>query len=519
MVRRRAALSLASLPCVLFAGVTAAQQPPPEAEQPRGLVTHEAGAFEGYTLFAPLRSHATVLVDMDGHVVHRWPGTLDPSAVYLLDDGSLLRSVRIEPNKTFQGGGICGRVERVAWDGTTVWSYDLANEDQTSHHDAFPMPNGNVLLIAWEFRYREDVLAAGRAPDKTPDKGFWPDALLEVKPTPPSGGEIVWEWHVWDHLVQDTDRELDHYGSVADSPGRIDINADHRDAPAMSAEELEKQKELEEQMRALGYSGGGDEEDDAPTAPATAPAAGSPAAAALANGPGSDWLHVNGVAYDPVHDLVMLSTPNFSELWIVDHSTTTEQAASDRGGKHGHGGDLLWRWGNPSNYGAGTAADRRLFFQHNPQWIAQGLPGAGHVLVFNNGQGRPGGEHSSVDELELPLDAQKGFQREPGKPFGPAAPVWSYSAPEPASFYGSFISGCQRLPNGNTMICEGPKGRLFEVTPSGKIVWEYWNEHGGDSTSTDNAGGVDAKALFRATRIAPDHPALKGRKLEPEATR
>jgi hypothetical protein len=515
MARRLSVRSLLPFPCVFLAGVAVAQATAPEAERPRGVVTSEAGAFQGYTMFAPLRSHATVLIDMQGRVVHRWPGTMEPSAVYLLDDGSLLRSVRIEPNKTFRGGGICGRVERVAWDGTVVWSYDLASEDQTHHHDAFPMPNGNVLVIAWEFRYREDVLAAGRAPVKVPDKGFWPDALLEVKPTLPSGGEVVWEWHVWDHLVQDLDPELDRYGSVADSPGRIDINADHRDEPPMSAEEREKQEQLEEEMRALGYTGGDEEEEETPAAPAP----GTPAAAAAADGVGSDWLHTNAVAYNATLDLVMLSTPHLSELWIVDHSTTTDEAASDRGGKRGHGGEILWRWGNPRTYGAGTAADQRLFFQHNAHWIPEGLPGGGHVLVFNNGQGRPGGEHSSIDELALPFDAEHGFQREPGHPFGPTEPAWSYAAPQPADFYGSFISGCQRLPNGNTLICQGPDGRLFEVTPAGAIVWEYWNEHGGDAPSSDGGGGVSAAALFRATRIAPDHPALKGRKLEPEPAR
>lgn len=476
-----------------------------EAPRPRGLVRHEAGACAGYTLIAPLTDSTVSLIDMEGRVVHRWPGTHPTGSVYLMDDGSLLRCVRIEDNPVFEGGGIAGRLERVDWDGTIAWSYEIANEDQTQHHDLEPLPNGNVLVIVWEFRYREDVLAVGRAAEATPDKGFWPDAVLELRPIAPDGAEVVWEWHAWDHLVQDHDPEADRHGSVPDHPGRLDVNVDHRDRPPLTPAEIAAQEELERQMAALGYTGGGDDEEDAAAA---APAPGA------ARGHGSDWLHTNAVDYDPVHDLVLLSSPHLSEIWIVDHSTTTEEAADDRGGRFGKGGEILWRWGNPRNYGAGDDGDRRLYYQHNAQWIDAGLPGAGHVLVFNNGGGRPDGDWSSVEELELPLDAGKGFAREPGQAFGPTGAVWTYSDRE--TFFGSFISGCQRLANGNTLICQGPQGRVFEVTPDGTIVWEWWNELGGDLQP--GGGGVDRQALFRAPRVAPDHPGLRGLTPAPPAT-
>ncbi len=334
--------------------------------------------------------------------------------------------------------------------------------------------------------------------------------MYEVKPTLPEGGEIVWEWHVWDHLVQDFDPAADNHGSVADHPELLDLNYDHRGAPALSAEERAKQAELAEQMRALGYSGGGDDGEDEEGDPAAQVTA--PAAPAGGNGNGSDWLHTNAIDYNPALDLIVLSSPNLSEVWILDHSTTTDQAAGHRGGRYKKGGDILWRWGNPKNHGGGTAAERKLFFQHNVQWIPAGLPGAGHLLVFNNGQERPGGECSSVDELVLPFEPEKGFTRE-GRAFGPAAPVWSYRASDPASFYAPFISGCQRLPNGDTLVCDGPQGRVFEVTPAGEIVWDYWNPFGGDLSTS----GVSGNALFRATHIAPEHPGLKGRTLAPHA--
>ena len=480
------------------------QTPPPAAEEARGLRARTAEALPGYTLIAPLSSHHTYLLDLDGQPVQRWTSAYGPSSVYLLDDGSILRTARLEDNKTFAGGGICGRLERIAWDGTLVWSYELASEDQTSHHDALPMPNGHVLLIAWEFRFREDQLAVGRDPAHVLDKGLWPDAVLEIKPTLPEGGEIVWEWHAWDHLIQDSDEGAEHYGSIPEHPELLDINYDNRGAPALTTEEKKKQEELAEQMRAVGYAGGDEEEDDA--------SAGPQALAPPAGGNGSDWLHTNAISYDPGLDLIAVSSPELSEIYVLDHSTTSDQAASHKGGKYGKGGDLLWRWGNPQNHGAGTEAERKLFYQHNVQWIAPGLPGAGHLLVFNNGQGRPDGEHSEVLELALPFEPGKGFTKS-GRAFGPEQPAWSYAAPDKASFYSAFISGCQRLANGNTLACEGPKGRIFEVTSAGAIAWEYWNAFGGDLK--DQGGGTDAHALFRATRIALDHPALKGRTLAP----
>src|SRR5262249_38315392 len=157
------------------------------------------------------------------------------------------------------------------------------------------------------------------------------------------------------------------------------------------------------------------------------------------------------------------------------HSTTKAEAAGHKGGRGGKGGDLLYRWGNPRAYRAGTKADQKLFMQHNAHWIPKGYPGEGHLLLFNNGNGRQGGNYSSVDELVLPVDAQGRYACKPGAAYGPDKPVWSYAAPNKSDFYSSFISGTQRLPNGNTLICSGANGTIFEVTPSKEVVWKYVN--------------------------------------------
>jgi hypothetical protein len=249
-------------------------------------------------------------------------------------------------------------------------------------------------------------------------------------------------------------------------------------------------------MRQVGYVGGGEPDKADAAAPGT---------------PGprdGDWLHTNAVDYLPGQDLIVLSTPHLSELWIIDHGTTTAEAAGSRGGRRGHGGDLLWRWGNPRIWGQGGEGDQRLFAQHDARWLPSAA-GELRLLVFNNGGERPGGEsYSSVDELVLPFDGER-FVRDEGRPFGPDAPAWSYS--DKPAFFSGFISGAQRLPNGNTLICEGAKGRVFEVTADGRIVWDFWNPLGGEAPPSPQGGKAPPKALFRATRLAADHPGLKAR--------
>src|SRR6185503_17477846 len=146
-----------------------------------------------------------------------------------------------------------------------------------------------------------------------------------------------------------------------------------------------------------------------------------------------------------------------------------------------------------------------LFFQHQADWVRPGLPGAGNVTLFNNGLGRPDGRFSSLEELVLPFVSEHGFARAPDAAFGPPKPAWSYADPTPGRFYSFFISGCHRLANGNTFVCAGPQGRMFEVTPAKEIVWEYWNTEGGELENVFNTGRVNLvknkTAIFRATKL------------------
>jgi hypothetical protein len=471
----------------------AAQATPAADEKsavPRGLRLASKEAEPGYVLYAPLLSDTTYLIDGQGAVVHTWKSDYSPSGTaYLLDNGNLLRGGREPELKVFQGGGQGGRIQEFTWDGQLVWDWKYADENQLLHHDIEPLPNGNILAIAWEAKSAQEASRVGRRPDLTPQKGLWPDKIIEIERRPPNDARIVWEWHMWDHLIQNYDPDKVGYGNPAQHPELIDINGD-REPPKIDPAELAR-------LKALGYVPADAKQSDV----------------------SADLLHINAIAYNAELDQIALSTPRYHEIWIIDHSTTTEQAAGHVGGRWKKGGDLLYRYGNPQTYARGGKDQQTFFGQHDIRWIAPGLPGAGHLMVFNNNAKSSDGTHSAVWEWAPPTNPDGSYIVPAEGPLGPAEPSWKYEAPDKKSFHSGFISGAHRLPGGNTIICSGADGRIFEVTREGKIVWEYWDPYSGQVRLKDGAMpqpvGENTFAVFRATKIPPHHPALAGRKLQP----
>jgi hypothetical protein len=371
---------------------------------------------EQVNLFAPLESTTTYLMDNDGTILHTWESTYRPgNSVYLDQDGSIIRTGSVQSNR-FTAGGAGGAVQRISWNGDLLWDYIYANDQHLQHHDIEILPDGHILMIAWELKSQQDCLAAGRNPELVTPKGLWLDSVIEIEPTGLNTGDIVWEWHLWDHLIQNNDTSKANFGQVADHPERVHFNFSRNNK--------------------------------------------------------EDWTHINSIDYNPALDQIVLSVHNFSEIWIIDHSTSMEESASHSGGIRGKGGDLLYRWGNPIAYEKGTGNDQKLFAQHDAEWIADGYPGAWHMLIFNNGTGRPGGGYSSVDELVLPLCDDGSYAPAGESAYEPDEAIWRYSADGP-SFFASFISSSQRLLNGHTLICDGPAGHFFEVTEDGSTLWEY----------------------------------------------
>lgn len=453
---------------------TGASSPDPArkaAAQVFELSVNDPRAFAGYTLLAPMQSRTTYLIDMQARVVQSWESDRRPAlGTWLLDNGHLLRTGALpEVESDFSSAGSGGRVQEFSWDGKLVWDFTFYTDKLCPHHDLVRLPNGNVLMIVAEQLTAPEAMALGHRPSRG-NRPVLLECLVEIKPTGKTTGKVVWKWHLRDHLVQDHDRSKANYGNVAEHPELVDINY-----TADTPEALLGTKDGVDKLRSIGYVGRG------PAARSASPI----------------WAHFNSVAYHPELDQVMVSVREFSEIWILDHSTTTAEAAGRSSGSSGRGGDLLFRWGNPRTYRAGGRAAQRLFSQHDAQWIARGLPGAGHVLVFNNGNARQGTAHSSVDELVLPVDSEGRYARPAGAAFGPDQPIWSFSE---LGWYSAMISGAQRLPNGNTLICSGMDGALTEITREKEVVWRC-------TIPTSRA------SLFRVQRYGRDYPGLAGQKL------
>ena len=459
---------------VLLATVAAALGGAPlQAQQTVGLFLDTEDAHEGFTLWNP-RFEASYLINNEGRVVHSWDTALRPgNTSYLLPNGQLLRTARDGPAVPirFDQGGSGGRIEDIDWDGTVSWSYLYSDDTVRHHHDVEPLPNGNVLMIAWELKTDAEAIAAGRDPALLSEGELWPDHIIEVEPVGATGGTIVWEWHVWDHLIQDFDGAKANFGVVADHPELLDIN----------------------HVRDTGDPGS------------------------------ANWMHMNAINYNAEFDQILFGSPRLHEIYVIDHSTTTAEAAGHTGGTFGKGGDFLYRWGNPQAYDRGVADDQKLFNQHHVHWIEPGLPGAGNILIFNNGRNRlgPDGDYSSVDEIAPPVDGSGNYTLVGGSAYGPTDPVWTYFATPKADFFSRGLSGAQRLPNGNTLIVEGrgattnQAGNFFEVTDAGVTVWQYVNP-------VANAGPISQGVLpdsdhnvFRILRYPVDYSGFDGQDLTP----
>ncbi|HEX6312899.1 MAG TPA: aryl-sulfate sulfotransferase [Acidimicrobiia bacterium] len=423
---------------------------------PAGLVSSADGTFGGYTLYSPLTQETTYLVDIEGNVVHEWQHETQPGLYqYLEESGNLLRTGRARIPSRINGNGFGGVVEELDWDGNVVWSFEYGNDDVMQHHDIERLPNGNVLILAWEYYSADEAIAAGRDPELLPDDAVWADHVVEYDP---NADAIVWEWRVWDHLVQDFDETKENFGDVAENPQKIDINY----SPDQSLQE-----------------------------------------------PGeADWNHANSVAYNAELDQIAISLRSFDEFWVIDHGTTTEEAA-------GPAGDLLFRYGNPATYGKEDVADQELYAQHDVEWIEDGFDGAGNLLVFNNG--RPDlRAYSSVDEV-VPVMEDGEYVLDDDGAFA-AAIERVYPQGEEDEFFAAIISGSQRLPNGNTLVTYGTHGRVVEVTPDGEEVWDYINPYFTLRPQTPRGNlnfELQPWRIFRAERYPEDYPAFEGRDLTP----
>jgi hypothetical protein len=446
----------------------------------------------GYLLFSSwprLEEYEyTYLVDTDGNVVNMWKtvppvyeghGYILEKTARLTETGSIIQGLSNAAHR-YEGERV---IQELDWDGNLVWEFSDPREGYRYHHNFKRIWNNH--LNDWTIIYtaqfpmtQEQAVAAGGDPSVEWDAA--PDGVVEVD----RNGNVVWEWWSLDHVVQDRNREWPNYGVLADTPGRFDLN--------------------------------------------------------WGDGISGDFTHQNALDYNQTFDQIVVNNDRMGELYVIDHGGTfvVGDFEASKAAAAGPGGDIIFRWGNPGLYDSGevptynadgnvtSEGDRLLFHHHDTQWIKEGLPGAGNLLIFDNGSRRAGAYYSRLIEVDPYAGAY------PNAPYlpemeagGPAEQVvWSFASRNPNSFFSHNISGVQRLANGNTMGVAGRQGHVFQVTPDGDVVWEYivpvmtGLPEGAtpDQVFRKTMSDTDDNSIFTAHWIAPDHPGLVGKDLTPQ---
>jgi hypothetical protein len=371
----------------------------------------------GYTLLSNYSNvNDVVLLNNSNNLVNVWTNSYPMgAAAYLQNDGSLIKLGSVN-NTNFNRGGSGGNMQKLDWNNNVTWNFDYSSTNFCLHHDIAIMPNGNILAIAWEIIPEKEALDLGRNPANLRSNAnnvVWSETILELAFKNNNEIEIIWKWNVKDHLIQDFDPKKLNYGIIANHPEKINFNYPANDDP--------------------------------------------------------DWLHFNSIDYNESLDQILVSSRTFNEIWIIDHSTTSNEVATGEGGQSGMGGDILYRFGNPAAYNRGSESDQLFGGQHNPRWIPKGYKGAGNILVFNNGNHRG---NSSVDEIIPPL-VSNNYYLSSGNAFGPTNLHWTYNGGTSNRFTAGFVSGAQRLINGNTLITVGTQKRIFEINSAFDIVDDY----------------------------------------------
>ena len=424
-----------------------------------GLLVKESASTDVLTLVANTGSREAYLINNCGHYVHTWQD-LEGSgfASYLTKDGELVRSER--GGNSFNAGGAAGKLSKYDWNGNTLWSVELNEENVfQQHHDIALLPNGNILALVWELVDYETAIALGRDKDITNMQGVYMESIYEIKPVGSSDYEIVWKWNLIDHLIQDFDDTKENYGVIADNPNRIDINF-----------------------------------TDGSTAKSVDP------------------FHYNGIDYNVDLDQILVSSRNFSEVFVLDHSTTTAEAATSSGGNSGRGGDLLFRYGNPESYGFGDADDQLFFGQHDSRWLvdSQGKY-TGSISVYNNGSDRPG-NFSTVDEVQLIFDSSTGRYAFDDTGYELAPHNMVINGAKFINFSSIRMSGAFKLDNDNYIVCHATNGVLQEIDLDGELLWEYIYPVNtvGPVYQGDNTFG---NSVFKTFSYYYDYPGLIGKDL------
>ncbi len=388
---------------------------------------YKEGCCDGYTLLNNLY-FGTLLIDMNGKIIHRW-GPLDPQPAKMLPDGSIIkgRGAKIH-------GFSCsdfGILEQIDWSDNVTWSFNDWDEERARQHHDFEREGNPVGYYAPDQNFIDYGKTLILAHKNIINKSISRITLIDevIYEVDWNGSLTGFQWNASDHFDQmGFDNKTKH--GIYVNPG------------------------------------------------------------ILCDG---DWLHVNSMStlgdniwylLDPINysyfnpQNIIISSRNTNFIAIISRNT----------------GDIVWKVGsNYSNNDFGAKLGQ-LIGPHHAHMIPKGLPGEGNILVFDNGGLSGYGYFGMPSNFRLWSRVIE---------FNPISfeIVWQYShirvnwwfprTGENHRFFSYYVSSAQRLPNGNTLISEGANGRVFEVTNSSEIVWEYFTP-------------FRIPQLYRAYRIPPE---------------
>ena len=256
---------------------------------------------DGLVLISDFSTESVVLIDTDNNIVNSWEiSDYNFFRSYLTSDSILVAFSKLDNIPVIQ---------KFDWDNSVIWTFIFEEGECKMHHEQVILPNGNIIAICREIivadeniYFNEDIVI---------------DKIIEIEPIANNQANIIWEWHFYDHFIQDYDSDILNFGIISENPQLFNINA-------------------YDQF--------------------------------------SDYSHLNCVDFNPELNQIIFSSRSLNEVFIIDHSTTTEEASGHIGGIYGKGGDFLYRWGNPINYNRGDILDQKLHAPHAVNWINSNYP-------------------------------------------------------------------------------------------------------------------------------------------------
>lgn len=378
-----------------------------------GVLKNSIAAHDAFTLYAPVDFTSTYLIDNCGRVINQWDSDYIPGLVaYLLPDGRLLRTGRETITNNFTTAGKGGIIQIFDWEGNLEWQATVSDDQFGAHHDIEYLPSGNILLLRWERKLQAELIQAGKDTLFTPSE-IWLPSIIEIEPQGTADFDVVWEWHLFDHLVQDFDPTKDNFGLISENPRKVDLNYNN-------ITEL-------------------------------------------------DWGHLNSIDFNAARNELLLSSRNFDEVWVIDHSTTSQEAATNFGGNANLGGQLLYRFGNDAAY-LDSYQNSFLDGQHDAEFKLNQSDSTLCIQLYNNNN--ESNKASEFFEFSPKLDSDGRYALEINR-FGISGTPIVFASIEDRNFESAIMSSVQTLPNGNLLINAGRSSNFVEFDSLGNEVWRY----------------------------------------------